>query len=59
MKKFASLFAVASLILVLPACAKKTKKEEQKTEQAQQEVTHKSIGNDKQLLASILLRSFA
>lgn len=48
MKKLTSLFAAAALVLVLPACAKKTNKEEPKIEQKQQEVTHKSIGNDKE-----------
>lgn len=46
MKKFASLFAVLALTIVFPACAKKAKKEEVKTEQTS--VADKSVKNDKE-----------
>ena len=49
MKKCTSLFAVATLALVFPACAKKAAKQEPvKTEQVQEEVVHQTVSNDKE-----------
>lgn len=49
MKKVTSLFAVATLAILLPACAKKVKKQETPTEQIQPEpVTEKVEKNNKE-----------
>jgi len=49
MNKFTSLFAVAALALVFPACAKKAAKQEPiKTEQVQEEAVHQTVSNDKE-----------
>ena len=49
MKKLTSLFAVAAIALVFPACAKKAAKQEPvKTEQVQEEAVHQTASNDKE-----------